>query len=268
MQVKFLSMIKLQKPVVVYLFFVLFLCGCGRPVPEDGVTVPEQTLTVFAAASLTDVMQEIVQEFKKTAGGVVYLNLAGTNTLRLQIEKGAPAQIFISADMFNARILVDKGLVQPESPVPFASNALVVVCPEGRPFPLKRFEELPQAIPRFLSLADPDTVPAGIYAKEAMQNAGVWEDLKDRVVPAVDVRAALAQVEMANTDGGIVYRTDAMHSERAQVVLEVPQRFHKAIFYYKCRVGRHPGALADSFYKFLESETAKAVLIKYGFIPI
>ncbi|MFA5259910.1 MAG: molybdate ABC transporter substrate-binding protein [Candidatus Omnitrophota bacterium] len=259
-------MIKCKYPIIfVCSFLAILLYGCGRSLPEEGERA-DQPLMIFAAASLTDVMQEIVQEFEKTTGEHVYLNFAGTNTLRLQIEKGSPAQVLISADEYNVRTLIDKGFVRPEFHSPFAGNRLVVICPRGRPFTLNRFEDLPLVISSHLSLADPDTVPAGIYAKEAMHNAGGWEKLQRYIAPAVDVRAALAQVEMANADGGIVYHTDAVLSKRVNIVLDVPQKFHRPIYYYKCLLGSHPCALADSFYRFLDSEIAKSILEKYGFI--
>ena len=225
-----------------------------------------QPVHVFAAASLRDVMTEAAANFEKEQGTKVELNFAGSNTLRLQIEKGAPCDVFVSADSENVQRLVEQDLVVPDSQVEIVHNTLVVVGGMDE----AAFSDLLQLITLSgaLSLADPETVPAGKYAKQALTGAGIWEKLQDRVVPSLDVRAALAQVEQGNARFGIVYRTDAGISKRVKVLYEVPESYHSPITYVACLIRIQPeNPQTKNFFEFLKSAQVKAIFERYGFKP-
>ena len=225
-----------------------------------------QPVQVFAAASLRDGMTETAADFEKEYGTKVELNFEGSNTLRLQIEKGAPCDVFISADVDNAKRLAEEDLVVPDGRMEIMRNTLVVIggLQETELSDLRGLA----AASGYLSLADPETVPAGKYAKQALTTAGLWEILKDRIVPGVDVRAALAQVEKGNARFGIVYRTDAGISDEVRILYAIPESYHSPVTYVACLIRLQPENLqAKSFFEFLKSAHVKTIFERYGFKP-
>lgn len=230
---------------------------------------PQASLSVFAAASLRDVMTEAADVFQQKYGTKVELNFAGTNELRLQIEKGAPCDVFVSADAKNVERLSEQDLVAPDGQAVIAHNALVVVGHKEDAAVISDLKELEPQLNGYLSLADPQTVPAGKYAKEALTTAGLWENFKEHVAPAVDVRAALAQVERGNTRFGIVYRTDAAISDEVRIVCEIPASSHSPITYVAALIrGPNENPWAKKFFEFLASPEAQTIFKQYGFQPI
>ena len=226
-------------------------------------------LYVFAAASLTDAMTEIAQEFEASSESKVYLNVAGSNTLRTQIERGVPCDIFISADLHNVRQLVKKDMIDTEDQEDLLRNSLVVISHKNNPVQLSNMEEIIAHTFDYLSLADPDTVPAGIYAKEALMNAGLWPSVSQRIAPALDVRAALVQVEGGNAQLGIVYQADVKISPDVRVAYEIPAELHSEIRYPVCLIKDSPNRmLAQEFFMFLQNERIKKIFKKHGFKTI
>ena len=190
------------------------LLGLAAPVAADEVAV-------YAAASLTEALKEVAQGFEKSTGHKVVFNLGGSNDLARQIKAGAPADVFFSADKAQMDGLEAAGLVRAQDRVDVLSNVLVVVVPAASTARLSGPGDLP-AVSR-LALADPQAVPAGVYARTWLESIGLWDKLEDKVVPTLNVRAALAAVESENADAGIVYRTDAAISKRVKVAFEVPR---------------------------------------------
>lgn len=226
-------------------------------------------VTVFAAASLAPVMEDLAATFKGISDIVPSIHTAGSNTLRWQIEQGFPADVLVSASAVETEALRARGLVADHSVRPLLRNRLVVIAPMDRPAPLNGLTELPGKVKRFLAMADPDNVPAGRYAREAMRSAGVWDELKDRIAPALDVRAATALVAAYGADYGIVYQTEAVTEPRVAVVWRIPDDQQPLIHYTLARVtaARHPQA-ADAFYEFLLSPAATKIFQRYGFEPV
>jgi molybdate transport system substrate-binding protein len=225
-----------------------------------------EELNVFAAASLTDALKEIGAAFEAASGHKVVYNLGASNDLARQIRAGAPADVFFSADKRQMDGLEKEGLVRAADRVDVLSNVLVVVVPAdssarvASPADLVRF-------PRF-ALADPEAVPAGVYARAWLESVGQWDTLKGRVVPALNVRAALAAVESGNAEAGIVYRTDAAISKRARVVFEVPREQGPAIVYPLAPLAASRKAAAGAFVRALTSAPARAIYLKYGFVVL
>ncbi len=223
-------------------------------------------LTVFAAASLADVMTDVAQEFEKTHDVKVYINLAGSSTLRIQIEKGGPCDIFVSANPEHVQRLIDQGLVDPNQTRGIAGNELVVIAHKDNPATMNDISDLVFLVNDFLSLANTEEVPAGIYAKQALQKAGIWEKLKERVAPALDVRAAMSYVENGNAALGIVYKTDVAASKKVKVIYEIPKDFSPQIQYVACIIkGSTNSLIAQQFLLFLVSDMSKKIFTKYGF---
>jgi molybdate transport system substrate-binding protein len=243
-----------MKNALLAIGLLLGLVGCTRQ--PAGVRI-------FAAASTQEAIQQSARDFENQTGTPVLCSFAASSTLARQIEEGADADLFLSADERWADYLTDKGLDAQRRDL--LANRLVVVTPAEHPLTLQRLADLSGAEVKHLALAL-DPVPAGTYAREALKKAGVWEQVKDRVRGAGDVRATLALVERDEVEAGIVYATDAGISKKVQVALEVPAELHAPIRYPLVML-RRPGdrAPARAFYDFLGGETARAHFRKMGF---
>ncbi|HET9209090.1 MAG TPA: molybdate ABC transporter substrate-binding protein [Thermoanaerobaculia bacterium] len=220
---------------------------------------------VFAAASLSDALTEIGKVYEASGGGPVRFNYAGSNDLARQIEAGAPAGVFISANRAQMERLEKAGKVRPAAAFPLLSNTLVVIEPrEGKARPVGSARDL-LGFER-ISLADPAAVPAGVYAKTWLEHEGVWAQLSSKIVPALDVRAALAAVAAGNLPVGVVYATDAASSNKVQVVYRVPAAATPDLRYFAAPVAPASPAAA-AFVAFLKGPKARAIFARYGFIP-
>jgi len=222
-------------------------------------------ITVFAAASLADALSEIGNSFGAATGHHVAFNLGASSDLARQIRAGAPADVFFSADEAQMDVVTRAGAVRAAERVDLLSNTLVVVVPARTP----RRLQAPSEIAQFerLALADPQAVPAGVYAKEYLEKAGIWSRLADRIVPTLNVRAALAAVESENVPAAIVYRTDAAISSRVAVAFEVPRAAGPAIVYVMAPLAT-ASAPARLFADELASARAARVYEKYGFLVL
>jgi len=227
-----------------------------------------QEINVAAAASLADALTAIAKEFEKKEVINVSLNFGGSGALRTQIEKGMPCDIFISADNKNAQQLIDKGLINQQDKYSLLQNSLVVITAVNNTASLNNLTDLPAKINDYLSLGDPDTVPAGNYAKEALLKAGVWEKLESKLALGMDVRAAMLQVENGNAEYGIVYKTDAMISKKLKILYEIPAELHSPIEYPVCLISQAtPKTFVVNFFQYLKSDVSKQIFRQYGFIP-
>ena len=222
-------------------------------------------ITVFAAASLADALSEIGNSFGAATGHHVAFNLGASSDLARQIRAGAPADVFFSADEAQMDVVTRAGAVRAAERVDLLSNTLVVVVPARTP----RRLQAPSEIAQFerLALADPQAVPAGVYAKEYLEKTGIWSRLADRIVPTLNVRAALAAVESENVPAAIVYRTDAAISSRVAVAFEVPRAAGPAIVYVMAPLAT-ASAPARLFADELASARAARVYEKYGFLVL
>lgn len=221
---------------------------------------------VFAAASLTDALKEIGTAYEKGGGDKVVFNFAASNLLGRQIAEGAPADLFLSADEATMDRLEKGGHVVPGSRKSLLSNRLVVVVPFDSSLEIKTIADLAAPRVRALALAEPQTVPAGIYAKEYLQSQQLWSRVIDRVVPTENVRAALAAVEAGNVDAGIVYKTDAGISKKVKVAFEVPTGEGPRITYPCALVAESPRLeAARRFFAYLGSPAGLAVFERFGF---
>jgi len=224
-------------------------------------------INVFAAASLMESLKEIATAYDKQSGDKIVFNLGASSFLARQIEEGAPADIFFSADEAKMDALDRKGLIAKGTRRSRLSNTLVIVVAADRAPTLRRAQDLTNATVRRLALADPKTVPAGIYAKEYLEKLKLWAALEKKVIPTDNVRAALAAVESGNVEAGIVYKTDAGLSKKVMVAYEVPVKDGPAISYPVALVqeSKQPEA-ARKFLNHLNSAEAARVFEKFGFI--
>lgn len=224
-------------------------------------------IRIFAAASLSDVMTEAGNLFTEShPESKVIRNFAGSGTLAKQIDNGAPADIFLSANPRWMEYLGNEGLVAPESVRIFARNVLVFA---GAPdLSVVSMADLPRL--RRIAIGSPGSVPAGRYAEAALRSAGIYGQLMDagKLVLAKDVRQALMYADRGEVDGAFVYRTDALLSPRIKIHFEPPPESYPRVIYPMAltRSGtENPEAV--EFYRFLQSPEARALLDRYGFLP-
>jgi molybdate transport system substrate-binding protein len=224
-----------------------------------------QAVTVFAASSLTDAMNEAVRVY----GGAVRTSYAASSTLARQIESGAPADLFYSADEDWMDYLEKRSLIEPGTRVTRLSNRLVLVAPAGAPrkVDIRRGTDLlPLLGPSGrLATGDPSNVPVGRYARQSLTWLGQWQALEPRLARADNVRVALAYVERGEAPLGIVYSTDAAMARDVQVVGEFPAESHAPIRYPVAIVARHATPEARRLLSFLGGPEAAPVFRRYGF---
>lgn len=225
-------------------------------------------IAVFAAASLTDALKEIAVSYEKSSGHKIRFNFAASNTLAQQIQAGAPADVFFSADEAKMDALAAAGLISEGSRRNVLGNSLVVVTARDGP-PIETLRDLTKPSIRYLSLADPAAVPAGIYAKALLEKEGCWDAVKSKVVPAENVRTALAVVASGNAEAGIVYKTDTVISKEIKVALEIPAEQGPKIRYPVALLkdSRHK-ADAQRFLVYLTDKNSTDVFKKFGFIVL
>jgi molybdate transport system substrate-binding protein len=231
----------------------------------DGSGEHKAEARIYAAASLTDVIGALAKRFEPIRGSHVVASYGASNTLAQQIHEGAAPGVFISASVEWVEKLDGWGMVEPGTRVDLAGNSLVVIVPKDardRPASLADLDDA--KYPR-IALADPVAVPAGKYAKAALEKAGVFEALKARVVSAQDVRTALAYVERGEAPVGIVYATDAAASNQVDVAFRVPSDLHPKIVYPMVLV-KGANRRARELYAFLQTPEAWDALEKAGFI--
>ena len=230
-----------------------------------------QAPLIFAAASLSDVVQEALARFEPGAQPASQLNIAGSNVLARQAIATPGADLFLSADKAWMDAVVSAGRAVPGTVGPVAQNQLVIICNRARSVRLQSLSELPDAVGSGrLALADPEGVPAGRYAKAALKKAGVWRALAERVLPALDVRAALALVERDPSVLGVVYATDARHRPQVRVLRTLPVAQPVEIWGAQLV---HLGAplaqaRAHALLTKLRAPSGQALFVAHGFLPL
>jgi len=233
--------------------------------PAEEAKQPE--VLVFAAASLTNVLQEIGAAYEKTANIRVKVSFDATSNLAHQIEAGAPADLFFSADIPWMDYLEARHLIQVGTRRNVLGNQLVLIAPAASPIKLKIAPHFPLAAAlgeRRLATADPDSVPAGRYARSALSTLGVWNDVAERLARAENVRAALKYVARGEAPLGIAYSSDALVEKNVRVVDTFPANTHEPIVYPVALTTSAKGE-ARGFLAYLLSPQAREVFVKYGF---
>jgi len=230
--------------------------------------LPAAQVTVFAAASLTDSLKQIAADYEKASGDKIIFNFAASGTLERQIEAGAPADIFFSADEAKADTLEKKGLLASGTRKSLLGNTLIIVTTPDTAA-IHSPADLTNAAIQHLALGDEKIVPAGTYAKAYLEKLSLWPALESKIVPCENVRAVLAAVETGNVDAGIVYKTDAAISKKVKVAFEVPAADAPKISYPLALVKDSPQPeAAKKFIAYLDSEPATAVFKHFGFIVL
>ena len=224
-------------------------------------------LHVSAAASLTDVLREIGGVYQKQSGDTVLFNFGASSLLARQIIEGAPADLFISADELWMDRLQQRGFIVNKSRKSILSNTLVIIVPSDSALKINSAKELADPSVRNIAIAEPSTVPAGIYAKEYLRKLKIWDRVTDKLIPTDNVRGALAAVESGNVETGIVYKTDALISRVVRIAFEVPKADGPEILYPIAVVAESKQKdAAQRFLDYLQGAPARETFTKYGFL--
>ena len=228
----------------------------------------EKGPVVFAAASLKNALDDVNAAWTAKTGKAATISYAASSALAKQIESGAPADLFVSADLAWMDELAGKSLIRPESSVELLGNSIVLVAPKGTVAPAEISAALPLAKllgTGKLAMANVDSVPAGKYGKAALTALGLWDGVKDQVAQAENVRAALLLVSRAEAPLGIVYKTDAAADAAVEIVGTFPKTSHPPIVYPAALTADSKAADAGAFLAFLKTDAAKALFEKQGF---
>ena len=265
--------------MITLFFLLMFAVGCSNQQNTDQSSDTKETeteavtenkekveLTISAAASLKDAMDVIQNTYQEEHPEVTLkFNFGGSGSLQQQISQGAPVDLFFSAAEDKFDVLVEQGNIAKEDRVDLLGNSLVLVVPKDEQS-IKGFEDLAKEEINKISIGTPETVPAGKYAKESLEKTNLWKDVESKVVYAKDVRQVLSYVETGNVAAGIVYSTDALGSDKVNIVATAGSETHTPIIY-------PVGIIKDSknyeeakeFYSYLQSDDALKVFQKYGF---
>lgn len=234
------------------------------------VFAPERPAPVLvsAAISLSDALQEVARAYEASGGDPVRFNFAGSNVLARQIANGAPADLFISADLVQMHHVERAGAIRPGAFSYLLSNQLVVIVPQGRSLARGDARALLAPAVRRIAVGDPAAVPAGFYARKFLQHEGVWEVLQPKLVPLANVRAALLAVESGGADAGIVYESDTVPSRNVSVAFSVPAQMTGPIIYPAAVIERSKNtAAAQRFLEFLYGAQAREIFTRFKFRP-
>lgn len=223
---------------------------------------------VSAAISLTDALQEIERAYTAAGGGPVRFNFAASNVLARQIANGAPADLFISADLVQMEYAERAGAIASGASRGLLANRLAVVTPPGRPLRGTDASALTDGSVRRIAIGDPAAVPAGFYARQYLERKGLWQALQRKLLPLSNVRAALGAVESGGADAAIVYESDAAASGTVALAYVVPAGEAPAIIYPAAIVRRSENrAAAERFLAFLRGPQAREIFTRLRFIP-
>ncbi|MCD7035681.1 molybdate ABC transporter substrate-binding protein [Metabacillus sp. GX 13764] len=242
------------------MLFVLAGCSAGS---KNSAATKQTELTISAAASLQDALNEIKPAFEKEHPDIkVNYNFGGSGTLQQQISQGAPADLFFSAAQDKYDVLAKKGLIQKGTEL--LGNDLVLAVPKNAAEGISSFPEITKA--KRIALGTPESVPAGKYAKESLEKMKLWKPLEGKTVFGKDVRQVLSYIETGNADAGLVYRTDALSSDKIKIIAAADEKTHSPIIYPAgvLKNTKHKEE-AELFYSYLQKEQAMKIFKKYGF---
>jgi molybdate transport system substrate-binding protein len=244
------------------------ICAVALALPLGSIAADRHPpLTVFAAASLSDALTEISNAYTKTSGVPVRLSFAASSALARQIEAGAKADVFFSADTEWVDYLQARNLLDGSTRRNILTNRLVLIAPVASKVVVHIAPNFPLATvlgKNHLAIGDPDAVPAGRYARSSLMTLGVWNDVAERVVRADNVRVALAYVARGEAALGIVYETDALIDKKVRVVDVFPASTHPPIV-YPLALARGAAPAAKGYADYVAGTDAANVFKKYGF---
>lgn len=231
--------------------FMVVLFGCGKEEKKE--------ITISAAASLKEVMNEIILEFEKENKDIkININLGGSGALKNQIISGAPVDIVFFASQTDLKDLDEKGMIEKKYNEDILKNRMVVAGKE-------KINDLSEIKNHKIAIGTPETVPAGKYAKEVLNNSNLWNEVQNNIVFSKDVRSAMQYVEIDEVDYAFIYKTDAKIMKNGIISFIVPETLHKPIIYSYGIIKDKNSKEVIKFYEFLKSEYSQSLYEKYNF---
>lgn len=250
-----------------FLMLAFLFVACSSSTEKEQANKTEMVeLTVSAAISLTDALEDIKEIYEKDNNVSITFNLAGSGTLAQQIQQGAPTDLFISANEEWMDKLDDESLMVADSREQLVKNRLVIVAGEDSDFAFDSLSDLPTDKINTVAVGNPETVPAGTYTKEALENSDLWEEIEEKIVFAKDVRQVLTYAESDNADIGFVYESDAKQSDKSKIITTIDEDLHEPITYPMMIVedSKHQEE-TKAFADFLLTDEASDIFKAYGF---
>ncbi|PNH81942.1 molybdate ABC transporter substrate-binding protein [Vibrio diazotrophicus] len=246
-----------MKQIILYLVLLL----------SSHSVLAKDTVTIYAASSMTNAVGDIVEAYNQQHDGHIVTVFGGSSSLARQIERGAPADVFLSANEKWVSYLVEKKLADIDKVSLIAGNQLVLIKPASSPtqsFKLDQKQEWNKVLDDSrIAVGNTDSVPVGIYAKEALTNLGVWSDVKSKLAQTNNVRSALALVERGESALGIVYKTDALLTDKVEMLQSFEPSLYGAIHYPLVQL--NDKLSSKQLVDFIQSDEARSILNKYGF---
>jgi len=237
--------------------------------PLVQATAQDQSLTIFAAASLKNALDDVNAAFSNTTGVKVTTSYEASSALATQIEAGAPADVFVSADLRWMDYAADHNLIKPDTRVNLLGNRLVLITPTSSKLDKveikKGFDIAKLAGDGRIAVADVKAVPAGLYAKAALTTLGAWDAAEPKLAQAMNVRATLAFVARDETPIGIVYETDAKIEPKVKIIGVFPDSSYSPVTYPVAATAASKSKQTPRYLSFLRTSTAKAIFERYGF---
>jgi len=242
---------------------IVLVVACGGQGSSDDVG---DEVRIMAAASLRQVVSELSDSYKVADDVAFSMNFASSGTLARQIEYGAEADIFLSANPKWAHYIQQKGMTVGDPKV-IAGNLLVIIARQDLQLDTLLFDDhlgdLLQSVSR-MAMGDPDHVPAGMYSREALKSLGIYDSIKSKIIHTKDVRSTLRLVQLGEVDIGLVYRTDAILTEEVKILALVPQQYYAPVKYIGVLLSDRTSA--RQFFNFMSTKDASVTWKKYGFI--
>ena len=265
---------KLSILVALALICSLCLTACGgsgeeEPAEEAKDQPAGAEIHVFAAASMTDCLDEIIELYQKDSANTVVPVYESSGTLEKQILEGADCDIFISANQEKMDSVQEQGAVDEDTRKDLLGNNLTLISSAEKESVVKDVESLLSDDVKTIAIGEPADVPAGQYAEELFKNMGIWDQIQPKLVYAKNVRAVLEYVDGGDADAGLVYHTDALLMENGKIICDAPEDKYTAVNYPAAIMSEapQPEAAAD-FYEFLQTDEVKTIFEKYGFIVL
>jgi len=259
---------RLLSLLVAIILVTSLIAGCSGE--KQATPVPPAAkieMNISAAVSLKDALEEIQKNYEaKNPNTKLIYNLGASGALEKQIEQGAPADIFMSAAPKQMNDLEAKDLVNKPTRRNLVENKLVIIVPKASNLTISKYEDLTKDEVVKISMGETGSVPAGQYAQEVLKKLGIWDTVKDKAVLAKDVRTVLTYVETGNVEAGIVYKTDAISSDKVKIVATAPEGSHQPIVYPVAVLsGTKQQQAAEDFITYLSTPECKTIFEKYGF---
>lgn len=258
-----------MKKIIFVFFLISYLFVSCNQSNNTQSNSENKEIYVLAAASLTDVLTELANNYKQETSTEIIFSFASSGALQAQIEASAPADIFFSAAQKQMNALEEKGLIDSETRKDLLENKVVLISPKNSNLNIKSFTDITNSNVKKLGLGEPKSVPVGQYSEEILSNLSILDIAKEKAVYGSDVRNVLDWVETAEVDCGIVYATDAKIAKNINIIAEAPEDTHKKVIYpisiIKSSQNKEE---AKKFIEYISTEKSKEIFQNYGFTVV